>query len=601
MDRFSHAKCVLFGLAAVALLAAEPAAAQVSLVGYWNPVFDEDWLERIPGPDIGDYAGLPINSAAQRRADTWDASLLTLLEHQCKPHPSTYGFRGVGQMRIWEDRDPLTQRLIKINTHIQWQEQRREIWMDGRPHPSEFEPHTWQGFSTGRFEGDVLVVRTTHLKAGWVRRNGIPLSDRATMTERFFRYDGVLTHVMMIEDPVYLTEPLIKTNGFALVPNGTMEPYPCRPAVEVPRELGDVPHHLPGDIAHTREFADQNKLPFEATRGGAETALPEYMLGPPDSRPRPAREPAAGDPAAAGRAAPDATAAAVRSFKVQGNVYMVAGPGGNVAVQVGDDGVLAVDTQSVEGAGALLSEIRRISGGKPIRWVINTHVHADHTGGNQRFRAAGDAIVAGNVAMDISGNRGAAIIAHQNVQTRMSQAGPDQAPSAALPTDTFFQDRDEVSFNGEAVEIIHQPAAHTDGDVLVFFRKSDVIAAGDIFTTTTYPFIDIARGGTIDGIIAGLNRIIAMTVPRDKQEGGTMVIPGHGRISDEAGVVEYRDMLTIVRDRIRDMIGKGMTLDQIRAAAPSSDYDGRYGSATGPWTTAMFVEAIYRTLEGASR
>ncbi|HEX6322860.1 MAG TPA: hypothetical protein VFZ36_03970 [Vicinamibacterales bacterium] len=269
-------RILLFALLALAV--SGRASAQINLIGYWNPLYDEDWLERIPGPDVGDFLGLPINEAARMRAETWDAGILTLPEHQCKPHPSTYGFRGVGQLRIWEERDPLSQQLIKLNTHIQWQEQRREIWMDGRPHPSEFEPHTWQGFSTGRFEGDVLVVRTTHLKAGWMRRNGLPLSDRATLTERFFRHDDVLTHVMMVEDPVYLTEPLIKTNGFVMLANGFMEPYPCRPADEVPRARGEVPHHQPGDNAHLREFAAKHGLPYEATRGGAATALPEFML-----------------------------------------------------------------------------------------------------------------------------------------------------------------------------------------------------------------------------------------------------------------------------------------------------------------------------------
>ena len=255
-----------------------PASAQVNFVGYWNPLFDEDFLERIPGPDVGDYAGLPITAAARKRADTWDASLLTLPEHQCKPHPSTYGFRGIGQLRFWEDRDPQTQRLVKLHTHIQWQEQHREIWMDGRVHPSELEPHTWQGFSTGRFEGDVLVVRTTHLKAGWIRRNGLPLSDRATMTERFVRHDDLLTHVAMIEDPVYLSEPLVKTNGFVVVPNGAMTPYPCRPVVEVPRAAGEIPHHSLDDAPPTREFSTKYGLPEEAAAGGAATSLPEFML-----------------------------------------------------------------------------------------------------------------------------------------------------------------------------------------------------------------------------------------------------------------------------------------------------------------------------------
>ena len=199
--------------AALACIHALPVSAQLNLVGYWNPLFHEDVDERIPGPSIGDYLGLPINDAARLRAESWDASLLSMPEHQCKPHPSTYGFRGVGVLRIWEDRDEDTQQLLTIHTHIAWQEQHREIWMDGRQHPPEHAPHTWQGFSTGSWEGDVLVVKTTHLKAGWMRRNGLPLSDRATMTDRFHRYGDVLTHVMIVEDPVYLTEPLVKTNG----------------------------------------------------------------------------------------------------------------------------------------------------------------------------------------------------------------------------------------------------------------------------------------------------------------------------------------------------------------------------------------------------
>jgi len=198
---------------------ASPAAAQVDLSGMWAPIFHEDQVERIPGPDVGDYAGLPINDALRMRADSWDASLLTLPEHQCKPHPSTYGFRGVGNLRITTQVDDKTQSIIKLHTHIQWQEQRRDIWMDGRPHPPDYAAHTWQGFSTGTWEGNVLVVKTTHLKAGWIRRNGLLITDQTTMTERFIRHGNYLTHIYMIEDPNYLTEPLIKTNGFQLTQN----------------------------------------------------------------------------------------------------------------------------------------------------------------------------------------------------------------------------------------------------------------------------------------------------------------------------------------------------------------------------------------------
>jgi hypothetical protein len=266
-------------LVAAAVLIGMPrfASAQTDLTGIWAPLFHEDQVERAPGPEVGDYTGLPITDAERLRGDTWDASLLTLPEHQCKPHPSTYGFRGVGNLRITPFYNDNTQQMIKLVTHIQWQEQEREIWMDGRPHPPDFAAHTWQGFSTAEWDGNVLVVKTTHLKAGWIRRNGLALSDKATMTERFIRHGNYLTHVYMIEDPYYLSEPLIKTNGFVLTDQVTMAPYPCSPAVEVPREPGEVPSHLIGQNPYIEEYAKKHHLPVEATRGGAETALPEFM------------------------------------------------------------------------------------------------------------------------------------------------------------------------------------------------------------------------------------------------------------------------------------------------------------------------------------
>jgi len=266
-------------LMAAAVLTSMPraASAQVDLTGIWAPIFHEDQVERAPGPEVGDYSGLPITDAERLRGDTWDASLLTLPEHQCKPHPSTYGFRGVGNLRITPVYNDTTQQMIKLATHIQWQEQEREIWMDGRPHPPDFAAHTWQGFSTAEWDNNVLVVKTTHLKAGWIRRNGLALSDKATMTERFIRHGNYLTHVYMIEDPYYLSEPLIKTNGFQLTDQVTMAPYPCSPAVEVPREAGEVPNHLPGQNPFLEDYAKKHHLPLEATRGGAETALPEFM------------------------------------------------------------------------------------------------------------------------------------------------------------------------------------------------------------------------------------------------------------------------------------------------------------------------------------
>jgi glyoxylase-like metal-dependent hydrolase (beta-lactamase superfamily II) len=295
-------------------------------------------------------------------------------------------------------------------------------------------------------------------------------------------------------------------------------------------------------------------------------------------------------------------AAQINVLPVQGNVYLLVGATGNIAVQVGSDGVLMVDTGSAPMTDQVLATVKQLAKpitSKPLRFIINTHFHPDHTGGNEKARAAGATITGGNVAGNIQdATEGAAIYAHENVMKRMSAPTGAKAttPSGAWPTDTYYGDEQELFFNGEAIQLFHPKSAHTDGDSIVFFRRSDVVSTGDIFMTTSYPIIDLQGGGSINGIIDALNFILDLTIPAEKQEGGTMVIPGHGRLCDEADVVEYRDMVTIIRDRVQDMIKKGMTLEQVKAAKPTRDYDPLYGSTTGFWTTDMFVEAVYKSL-----
>jgi len=294
--------------------------------------------------------------------------------------------------------------------------------------------------------------------------------------------------------------------------------------------------------------------------------------------------------------------AQINVLPVQGNISMLVGATGNIAVQVGNDGILMVDTGTAQMADQVLATVKQLAKsttGKPLRFIVNTHFHPDHTGGNEKARAFGATITGGNVAGNISdASEGAAIYAHENVMKRMSAPTGAQSPtpSGAWPTDTYFGSEQELFFNGEAIQLFHPKSAHTDGDSIVFFRRSDVVLTGDIFSTTSYPIIDLQNGGSINGIIDALNFILDLTIPADKQEGGTMVIPGHGRLCDEADVVEYRDMATIIRDRVQDMIKKGMTLEQVKAAKPTRDYDPLYGATTGFWTTDMFVEAVYKSL-----
>jgi len=290
----------------------------------------------------------------------------------------------------------------------------------------------------------------------------------------------------------------------------------------------------------------------------------------------------------------------VHVLPVQGNVYMLVGAGGNITVQAGEDGVLLVDTGVAPMSAKVLAAIRGISD-RPIRYIVNTHLHADHTGGNETIARAGMTIAGGNVVGDIgaSASNQAGVIAFQTVLDRMSApvTGAERAtPQGSWPTETYTTPERKIFFNGEGIELIHVPEAHTDGDTIVFFRRSDVISTGDIFVTTSYPIVDLSHGGNIQGVIAGLNKIIDLAIPAELQEGGTMVIPGHGRLCDVADVVFYQEMVTIIRDRVQDLINKHMTLEQVKAAKPTLDYDPRYGSDTGFWTTDKFVEAVYKSL-----
>jgi glyoxylase-like metal-dependent hydrolase (beta-lactamase superfamily II) len=282
--------------------------------------------------------------------------------------------------------------------------------------------------------------------------------------------------------------------------------------------------------------------------------------------------------------------AEIQFWPVHGNVYVVAGAGSNIAMSVGTDGVLLVDTGSAEMSEKLIAAIQqflrqrdRFGPQLPIRHIINTSADADHVGGNAKIADSA-------IFRPLAG--GEQIIAQDNVLHRIISA---EMPFKARPTDTYITEQYRVNrfFNGEGVQVIHMPSAHTDGDSVVYFRYSDVISTGDVFTYD-YPVIDIEKGGSIQGILKALNRLIDMVFPEFRSQGGTMLIPGHGRVSDLTDLAYYRDMVTIVRDRIEDMRKKGMTLEQVKAAKPTLDYDPIYGKKPG--STDRFVEAAYRSL-----
>jgi cyclase len=274
---------------------------------------------------------------------------------------------------------------------------------------------------------------------------------------------------------------------------------------------------------------------------------------------------------------------------------MLAGAGGNITVQAGKDGVFLVDSGTAAMSDKVLEAIRTVSRGQ-VTYIVNTTDRSDHTGGNETFSRTGRPL-----AINRAAQASVFIVAFSTILDRMSDRNATPSiPERAWPNDTYSGPQKNLYFNSEGIEILHQPGS-TDGDSIVVFRRSDVISTGDIFSPAQYPVIDVKNGGSIAGVLEGLNRLRQMAIPADHVEGGTMIVPGHGRLCDMADLAIYHQMVTIVRDRLQDMIKRGMTLEQVKAARPTRDYDPIYGSTTGTWTTDMFVEAAYRSLSsGAS-
>ena len=276
----AHVVRRLLTIAALFVLVPIAARAQSDIIGEWAPIFHEDQVDRVPGLGPVDFVGLPLTDGARQWALSWDASRVSVLEHQCQVHVLPYILSGPTRLRITAQRDGNTERIVAFEQYIGLWGQNRTIWVDGRPHPPDVAPHTWMGFSTGVWEGNTLVVRTTHIKQGWVRRNGVPQSDEVTTTERFTRHGDTLSYVIYIKDPVYLTEPLVHSRNFVkmsgLGEGNWIAATPCEPGEETAGPPHSVPHYLPGENPFVGEAEKRTGIPVDALVGGAQTMYPEY-------------------------------------------------------------------------------------------------------------------------------------------------------------------------------------------------------------------------------------------------------------------------------------------------------------------------------------
>ena len=607
----------------------------IDLTGTWRKVGQEDNHERGSGPDPGEYWGLPLNDAARMRSDTYNEEWVTTSYIlQCRPHPVGYQPLGPDPMRIEKLEDPVNRQLVAYRVAYDETPGDRMIWLDGRPHPSQYAEHSWEGFSTGRFDGDTLVIDTTHIKEGFHRRNGVPSSFRATVVEHVTLDEPYMTWVVTTFDPDYLTEPVVRSVTYIRAPTVQIPPYPCASQQELfrPEDLATmrVPTFLVGENPFLTEVAFKYMVPIEGVRGGAETLYPEWRskgmaLKPPAAQYtlKPVYNDESAHVAERANAQPKTTPKydKVEAIHASGNVYMIAGAGANIAASVGGDGVVLVDSGVAEAADKVMDAIKDINktyrppdrpnSASPyantwqathafapttIRMILDTNMNPDHVGGSEKIADSNMFEALGVEGQDELASE--VIFAHENVARRLTAA---KAPPRIIPGNTYFSGKYMVHrfINNEAIQLYYMANAITDGDSIVWFRRSDVIATGDIYNSDIYPPIDIDKGGSIDGEITALNRLADMCVVEFMSQGGTTLIPGHGWISDAADLEYYKDMLSIIRLRIQGMIKKGMTLQQVKAAKPTLDYDPLYGREPG--VTDRFVEAVYRSLSSSAK
>jgi glyoxylase-like metal-dependent hydrolase (beta-lactamase superfamily II) len=636
--------CIVAGLVTAAPASAQPARPQTppDISGEWRLENHEE--DTTAQPPLGDYLGIPFNDAGRMRADTSAESIWGTPEYQCRPHSTPHQWRGLGGARILKEQDPLTREVTAY--HIQFMRSLdRPVFMDKRPHPPAWAPHTWTGFSTGEWIGNTLKVTTTHLKDGYLKRGGPQTSDMYSMTEYITRHDDILTIVTVVDDPIYQDQPYVESTTYMADLNSVVAMETCNASSFAENGGTDrhhVPHFLPGQNTALKDWLKNDSwVPEEAARGGVKTLFPEYrstlngkatvanLVVPQSKSVGSVRERIAAQSPRDGE---------VHVQPVQGNIFMLVVDGNNVSVSVGREGVLLVNTGSAKMTDKMLAAVNQLASSvvsspaanqcagaacpgawgwsspyissvinspappRPLRYIINTSADPDNVGGNERAATSGFFPRGGGFgsAVDNVGQR-ASVIAHENVLNRMSSptAKESAVPTAALPTDTYFDEFHKLPeyFNGEAVIVYHAPDANTDGDSFVFFRHSEVISAGNVLSTVSYPVIDVQKGGSIQGVINALNHILDLSVAEYRSQGGTWIIPGRGRLADTADVASYRNMLTMIRDRVQDLIRQGKTLEQVKAAKPTMDFDGRFGATTGPWTTDMFVEAVYTSLK----